>query len=109
MNPSYTLFVDVCLTKPVCKDSIWMRLVTRVPFVPRIGDKIRLTEGDETLDVELANVTYDMSEGTFVEEQEDDQMVTNYSESGTLGEAEAVAGYSTFGFVRLNFPQGVGR
>lgn len=86
-----------------------MRLITRIQFVPRAGDKIRLTEGDETLDIELTNVFYDMAEGTFVEEQENDSMVQNWSESGMLNEAEVLAGYSQFGFVRLNFPQGVGR
>lgn len=112
MNPSYTLFVDVCLTKPIACDNIWMRLVMRIPFVPREGDVIRLTsdiEGVDTLDVTFVNVVYDCESGTFIEQQEDTFMVDAYSEEGVCHEQEAIAKYKAYGFTRLNFPQGVAR
>lgn len=112
MNPAYRIFIDVCLTKPVASGSIWMRLVKYIPFVPRDGDKIRLTpetEGEDQLDITLCNVVYDVESGTFIEQQEDDAMVVSYSEEGILNEATALDHYKKYGFTRLNFPQGEAR
>lgn len=112
MNPSYTLFIDICLTKPIAADNIWMRLVTRIPFVPREDDVVRITsdtEGVEPLDVTFVNVVYDMESGTFIEQQEDTAMVEWYAEEGVLHESEVLAKYRLYGFTRLNFPQGVAR
>lgn len=110
MNPSYVLFIDICLTKPVAADNIWMRLVMRIPYVPREGDVIRLTsetEGVDTLDVTFVNVVYDAESGTFIEQQEDTAMVDAYSEEGLCHEVETIAKYKLYGFTRLNFPQAV--
>lgn len=112
MNPSYQLLIDVRLSKPIEADSIWLRFVTRIPFVPRAGDKIRIphmTDEDDTLDITFVNITYDVAGGMFLEEQEDDEMVENYAREGLVHEAAALAKYTPYGFHRLNFPQGVAR
>jgi hypothetical protein len=110
MNPSYRLFVDIQLTKPISTETTYLRYVTILPFVPMEGQKIRLTSIDEstTLDIELESVMYDSAEGVFMADIVDDTIVQNYSEDGTLREAEVIAGYTPFGFQRLNYPQGVG-
>lgn len=106
MNPNYRLQVDICLTKPRADDSIWMRLVKNIPFVPRNGDTIRLYDENEedTLDLTLDDVVYDTISGNFTCDLSIDTMVENYSESGTCNEKEVVAAYVPFGFVRLTFP-----
>lgn len=115
MNPSYPLFIDVCLAKPLGSEPVWLRYVTRVPFVPRAGDKLRIPleqEGEdegEPLDITFVNVTYDIAAGAFFEEQEDDEMVDNHTAEGVLHEAAVIAKYSPYGFRRLNYPQGVAR
>ena len=111
MNPTYTLFIDICLTKLEDKDNIWMRAIIRLPYVPRNCDKLKLTSdnGDDTLELELESVIYDTAEGCFVSDIEDDRMVQHFREDGTLCEQDAVATYKAFGFTRLNFPQGEGR
>jgi hypothetical protein len=111
MNPAYRLFIDVCLNKAVESEAIWMRLITTLQFAPRNGDNIKLTDdstGDTKL-VELAGVHYDMSEGYFVAELADDTMAENYKNGEAIGEADLIAEYKQFGFVRLNFPQMEGR
>lgn len=113
MNPSYTVFIDVTLSKIITGDEVYMRLVTRLPYVPRAGDTIRLTDDNtqdpSTLDVKLDNVTYDVADGMFVCDLEDARMEEQYREDGTFGEAETVALYKSFGFQRLNYPQAEGR
>lgn len=112
MNPSYRIFIDICLTKPVASGNIWVRLVKYIPFVPRAGDKIKLaaeTEGEEPLEITFCNVVFDVEEGYFLEEQEDDAMVQSYSEDGLMNETQVLAHYKKYGFVRLNFPQGEAR
>lgn len=111
MNPNYPLFIDVQLTKPITSQSVWVRYVMRIPYVPREGDKIRLTNTDneETLDLQLESVIYDSAEGNFMADLSDETMVENYGEDGTVREAEVVAKYTAFGFVRLNYPSGEGR
>lgn len=111
MNPSYPVFIDICLTKPRASDNIWLRYVTRIPYVPRNGDVLRLTSDDEesTIDITFVNVVFDASSGTFIEQQEDDAMVDSYSEEGLCHEADALGKYTAFGFHRLNYPQGEAR
>ncbi len=84
-----------------------MRLVTRLPFVPVNGQEILLTADDEegSLVVELAEVQFDLREQRFNADLEDDVMVEQYRADGTCGEANVVAHYKKFGFVRLNYPQ----
>lgn len=111
MNPSYRLFIDIQLTRPVASETTYMRGVIILPYVPRQGDKIRLTsiDGESTLDIELDSVVYDSAEGYFMADIEDETMVTNFSEDGTLREAEVIGQYTPFGFQRLTYPQGTGR
>lgn len=111
MNPNYALFIDIQLSKPITSEGIWLRLVTRIPFVPRDGDKLVLTSTDQesTLTLELDNTTYDMSEGYFISEILDESIVEQYQQDGTHHEADAIAQYTPFGFVRLNYPQREGR
>lgn len=111
MNPSYRLFIDVCLNKPIEAESIWLRRVTTLQFAPRNGDKLLFTveETEAQLEIELQNVVYDMTNGHFVSDIEDNQMVDSYREQGVLNEAEAIAMYKQHDFVRLNFPTGEGR
>lgn len=111
MNPTYTVFIDVQLNKLITGEEIYMRYVTRLPYVPRTGDNLRLTAIDEdtTLDLVLDKVTYDMAEGAFVVDIEDNVMVDNYRDSGMHDEAGVIQSYKSFGFSRLNYPQGEGR
>lgn len=107
MQPHYTLFIDMCLTKPIEKDNIWVRLVKTIPFVPRKGDVIRIAaevEGVAPLDIELENVVYDCADGVFLEEQEDQSMCESYRTEGVVNGVEAVGKYTQYGFIRLNFP-----
>lgn len=106
INPSYRIQIDICLNKPVAEDSIWVRHIRMLPFVPRDGDVIRLTSEDEeyTQDITLENVVYDTAEGFFIIDIEDNTLIENYREHGVLNEKEVLAEYKTFGFERLNFP-----
>lgn len=110
MQPHYTLFIDMCLTKPREADNVWVRLVKTIPFVPREGDTIRISpdvEGDSPLDVTLENVVYDCEDGVFIEEQSDNTMCDTYREEGLLHEQDVLASYTKYGFIRLTFPVGV--
>lgn len=111
MNPTYRLFIDVCLNKPIESESIWVRLVTVLQFVPRNGDSIKLTDDatGDTKTLDLSGVVYDMSEGHFVSDICDDTMAQNYKNGDAIDEAGLVSEYKQFGFVRLNFPQMEGR
>lgn len=100
------LQIDVYLNKPVDSQSIWMRHIRTIPFVPRNGDTIRLTDEAEenTKDLTLDGVVYDASSGVFIAEISDGSMVDRYSETGGCGEKEIVAEYVSFGFLRMNYP-----
>jgi hypothetical protein len=110
MNPSYKLQIDVCLRKPVESESIFLRHVRYLPFVPRVGDTIRLTseateETDaQTLDISLDSIVYDAAEGVFIADITDDSIVEHYSETKSCNDKEIVANYTQFEFLRLNFP-----
>lgn len=109
MNPQYRLQIDICLVRPVAEKSVWLRLVRYVPFVPQSGMVLRLTSTDEeeTLDIEIPDtVHYDMSAGLFVADVLDEQLVTEYSETGTCRETALVESYAAFDFQRLAFPVG---
>ncbi|MES2704818.1 MAG: hypothetical protein V4649_19420 [Bacteroidota bacterium] len=101
----------MCLTKPIADQSIYMRLVTVVQFVPRNGDTIKLTDDatGDSVQLELTDVVYDMAEGMFVSDITDERMIESYSEDGILCEQETTNWYKQFGFVRLNYPQGEGK
>lgn len=107
MNPAYRLFIDVCLSKPIASESVWMRLVTVVQFVPRNGDTLRFTDPvtENTTDLELNGLVYDMAEGMFTCDIADERIIEHYSEHGTHAEQDAINFYKAYGFVRLNFPQ----
>ena len=106
MNPNYQVLIDVGLTKPVAAETIWLRRVQYLPFVPQEGQTIRLTSEDEenTLDLVFDAVTYDSHAGVFIVEITDDALVTEISEQGSCDTQALIAQYNAFGFVRLNFP-----
>lgn len=104
--PNYRMQIDICIRKPIEDQSIWLRHMRNLPFVPRNGDTIRLTseDGESTHDIELESVVYDTSEGYFVADIVDDTAVENYAANGVCAEGDIIAFYSQFGFIRLNFP-----
>jgi hypothetical protein len=85
-----------------------MRHIRYLPFVPHEGDTLRFTSDDEenTIDLELSSVVYDVAEGSFICEISIDSMIDNYSEGGVCKEGEVMDTYKPFGFQRLNFPTG---
>lgn len=106
--PNYRIQLDVCIRKPIEAQSIWLRQVRNLPFVPRDGDTIRLTseDGEDTFDIQLDGVVYDASEGYFVVDTVDETACENYADHGTCDETEVVAAYTHFGFIRVTFPVG---
>lgn len=107
MNPSYKLQIDVTLVKLVTAQNIQLRRIGYLPFVPRSGDTLRLTNEDETdtVDLTLDGVVYDQANGLFIAELEDQTLVEEYKEAGNYAnEKETVQAYTTYGFVRLNYP-----
>lgn len=109
MNPSYKIQIDVYIRHTVEDKSIWMRLIRYLPFVPRVGDVIRLTkEADEeyTSDLELDSVVWDTNAGMFVATVSDESYVESVS-SGDIVAIEAwVDDYRAMGLLRVNYPQG---
>ena len=104
--PNYRLQLDVCIRKPIESQSIWLRHVRNLPFVPRNGDTIRLTseDGESTHDVLLEDVVYDTAEGYFTHDSTDETAVENYAVDGVCEEQSILKFYAQFGFIRLNFP-----
>lgn len=108
MNPNYRVQIDVCLSKPVTDEAIWLRRIQTLPFVPVEGQSIRLTSEDEeeTLDIILESVIYDSHSGQFVVDITDEALIVEYAESGSCDTAALIKQYAPFGFIRLNYPTG---
>lgn len=106
MNPQYKLQIDICLLTPVASQSIWMRHIRYLPYVPREGDTIRVTSEDEeqTLDLTFQEVVYDTAAGMFVCDIQDSALSEAYGDTGSCNTSELVASYVSFGFSRINFP-----
>lgn len=109
MNPSYRLQIDLYLRQPVEADSILMRRIGYLPFVPRDGDTIRFTDEEDdgsTVDLTLDEVVWDSAGGQFVCCITDESCVESYSNGEGSGSKELVEYYSAFDFIRLNYPVG---
>lgn len=111
MNPSYKLQLDLYIRMPIEEQSVWMRRIGYLPFVPRSGDTLRITQTDDEetqSDLTLDEVVWDMSGGMFVATVSDESVAEGYSRgelSGPLLTATTEE-YKKLGFMRLNFPQG---
>lgn len=108
MNPSYKLQLDLYIRAPVESNSVWMRRMQYLPFVPRAGDTIRLSQTDDEeqqVDLTLDEVAWDMAAGMFVAVVTDESQVEAFSESGAYFLQATVDEYVKLGFMRLNFPQ----
>lgn len=109
MNPSYRLQIDLYIRTPVEANSVWMRRIGSLPFVPRSGDTLRMpmTDDDEQqMDITLDEVVWDMSGGMFVATLNEESVVEAHSNGEAYTLADAVAEYKPYGFIRLNYPQG---
>lgn len=106
MQPSYRVQIDVCLSKPVSADAIWLRRIQHLPFVPLEGMILRVTSEDEesTFDLTMENVVYDTHAGMFLVDIDDQALIIETSEKGSCDAAALIAQYAEFGFTRLNFP-----
>lgn len=107
MNPSYKIMVTVTLAHASEARDIQMQRVSYLPFAPRAGDILRLTdENDETntIDLPLEGVVYDTANGMFLAELEDSTLADEYREHGQADDKQAVETYKAFGFVRTTFP-----
>lgn len=108
MNPQYKVMLSVTLNHPVADKSIELQQVRYLPFVPMDGQVVRVAseDGENQLDLTLYNIVYDTSEGMFVCCLEDDEQIQTYNETGTCNASDLVASYVSFGFTRINYPQG---
>lgn len=109
MNPSYKTQLDIYVRAPVEANSVWLRRIGYLPFVPRIGDTLRLTEEnneENQIDVELEEVVWDAAGGQFVCQYVDESVVEAYKEQQPYTIADCIAEYKAFDFVRLTYPTG---
>lgn len=106
MNPSYRVQIDVCLKHPREEDDVWLRHIRWLPFVPRSGDTLRLTDemDENTIDLTLESVVYDVTGGVFIAEITDETPTEFFRDAGVCNAAESIAMYKPFDFQRLNFP-----
>lgn len=82
-----------------------------LPFPPREGDRIRVWDEDNEgyHDFTLCNVCWDVGEGEFIEEIEDDDLVPKILDRTVVNEdlAALVGYYANLGFERKGWRAGV--
>lgn len=110
MNPSYKLQLDLYIRMPVESQSVWMRRIGYLPFVPRQGDTLRISsdkDEEQQADLTIDETVWDMAGGMFIGTITDDSIVEAYSEGGLSGPLlnKTLDEYQQLGFMRLNFPQ----
>lgn len=101
-NPAYRLRIDLTLARALKEREVELTRIGYVPFAPRDGDTLRLTDdNDETMDITLDGVVYDVHLGQFHAANEDTSLRDAHYEGDDYNEAELIAFYQQFDFQKL--------
>jgi hypothetical protein len=108
----FRVIIDTIIVMHKTRRNVLLRRVGHLPFVPKEGFKVRLTnEGNETFDVEFVNLVYDFEARAFVEEHEDSTLVDELREGDgpevtvTLDRLQQyIDFYKSFGWEVINGP-----